>query len=94
MINVFPLSAVNSWFESKSGQTINKTKEISRYRDSSKFQSKIRINRGDIDTRNIHIHDHTLSYLGTGTSIKSGGAMQVLWAHWNDAIMQVFSTCE
>jgi len=31
-----------------------------------------------IDTPNIHIHDRSLSWIGTGTSIKSGGAKLVL----------------
>jgi hypothetical protein len=30
-----------------------------------------RRNRDKIDTHNAHIHDHTLSFFGTGTSIKS-----------------------
>ena len=30
------------------------------------------VGRGTIDTPNIQIHDFSLSWLGTGTSIKSG----------------------
>ena len=35
--------------------------------------------RGKIDTHKTHIHDHSLSGLGTGTSIKGGGIKLVLW---------------
>jgi hypothetical protein len=35
--------------------------------------------RGQIYTTNIQIHDHSLSWLGTGTSIKHGGVKLVLW---------------
>jgi hypothetical protein len=31
------------------------------------------VERGKSDIPNTHIHDHSLSLLGTGTSIKSGG---------------------
>ena len=30
--------------------------------------------RGQIDTNNAHIHDYSLSWLGAGTSMKSGGS--------------------
>jgi hypothetical protein len=33
--------------------------------------------RGKIDTPNTQIHDRSLSWLGTGTSIKRGGVMLV-----------------
>ena len=32
-------------------------------------------------TPNTHIHDCSLSWPGTGTSIKSGGVNLLLWAH-------------
>ena len=32
------------------------------------------------NTPKTHIHDRSLSWLGTGTSIKSGGVKLVLWA--------------
>jgi len=38
------------------------------------------VERGKIDTPNTHIHDCSLSWPGTGTSIKSGGVKLVLWA--------------
>ena len=31
------------------------------------------VEKGKIDTPNTHIHDRSLPWLGTGTSIKSGG---------------------
>jgi hypothetical protein len=37
-----------------------------------------RNNRGKIDTTNTHIHDWSLSWLSTGTSIKSGGVKILL----------------
>jgi hypothetical protein len=44
---------------------------------------------------NTSIHDRSLSWLGTGTSIKSASSIgQNLSSYWNNAIMQVFSTCE
>ena len=36
--------------------------------------------RGNIDTPNTQIHDRLLSWLGTGTSVKSGWVQLVLWA--------------
>jgi hypothetical protein len=39
------------------------------------------VERDKIKTSNTQIHDHSLSWLGTGTSIKSGGVKIVLWAH-------------
>jgi hypothetical protein len=38
------------------------------------------VERGKIDTPNTHIHYHSLSKLGTVTSIKSGLIKLVLWA--------------
>ena len=37
--------------------------------------------RQKIDNTNTHIHDWSLSWLGTGTSVKSGGVKLLLWAH-------------
>ena len=37
------------------------------------------VDRGKINIPNTHMHVCSLSYLGTGTSIKSGGANLVLW---------------
>jgi hypothetical protein len=37
------------------------------------------IERGKIDSPNTHVHDHSLSWLGTGTWIKSGRVKIVLW---------------
>ena len=36
------------------------------------------VERGKIDTPNTQIHEHSLSCLGTGTSIKSGWVKQVV----------------
>jgi len=41
-------------------------------RNSSKIRSKDHRNWGKINTSNTHIHDRSLSWLSTGTSIKSG----------------------
>jgi hypothetical protein len=35
--------------------------------------------RGKINTTNTLIHDHSLSWIGTVTSIKSGGVELVYW---------------
>ena len=46
------------------------------------FQNQIRksLNRGKIDTPNTQIHDRSLPWLSTGTSIKkSGGVKLELW---------------
>ena len=37
------------------------------------------IERGKIDTRNTQIHELSLSWFGTGTSIKSGSVKLILW---------------
>ena len=42
---------------------------------------------GKIDTFSTDIHDRSLSWLGTNTSIKSGGVILVLWtqaSHLNE----------
>ena len=44
-----------------------------------KFNRKI-VARDKIDTPNTQIHDNSLSCLGTGTSIKSGGVKLILLA--------------
>ena len=44
----------------------------------SKSNRKI-TERGKIYTPNTQIHEHSLSWLGTGTSIKSGRGKLVLW---------------
>ena len=36
------------------------------------------VERDKLDTSNTQIHDRSLSWLGTGTSIKSGGVKLVL----------------
>jgi hypothetical protein len=36
--------------------------------------------RGEIDTSNTHIHDRTLSWLGTCSSMKGGGVKLALWS--------------
>jgi len=46
---------------------------------SEQFQNPIKqiVERGKIDTPNIQIHDGSLSWVGTDTSIKSGGVQLV-----------------
>ena len=44
-----------------------------------KLNSKI-VERGKIDTLSAHIHDQSLSWLGTSTSIENGRIYVVLWA--------------
>ena len=39
------------------------------------------VERGTTDTSNTQIHDHSISWHGTGTSIESGGVKLVLWIH-------------
>ena len=36
-------------------------------------------NRSRIDTPNTHVHDHPFSWLGTDTSMKSGGVKQIFY---------------
>jgi len=43
---------------------------ISHCWNSSKIQSQT-LERGNIDTPNTHIHNHSLSWLGTDTSVRS-----------------------
>ena len=44
---------------------------------ASKSHTNI-IERGKIDTPNTQIHDHSLSWLGSGNSIKSGGVKPMI----------------
>ena len=37
------------------------------------------VERGKIDTPKTHIHDNSLSCLGTGISMEKGGVKLVLW---------------
>ena len=37
------------------------------------------VKRGKIDNPRTEVHDRSLSWFGTGTSIKSGGVKLVLW---------------
>ena len=48
---------------------------------SEQFQNQIEktVEKDKIDTSNTQIHDRSLSWLGTGTSVKSGGVKLVLW---------------
>ena len=70
------------WKEKQKNKTKqNKTK--TKTTPSEQFQNPIKDlrNRGKLDTTNTHIHDWSLSWLGTGTSVKSGGVKLLLWAH-------------
>jgi hypothetical protein len=67
------LLAINSKIERKNKNTKCTTL-------SEQFQNpteKIPVERGKIDTNNLQVYDLPLSWLGTGTSIKSGGVRQV-----------------
>ena len=50
-----------------------------------KFNRKI-VERGQIDNPNTQIHDLSLSWLGTGTLIKSGRVKLGLWTQTYDCI--------
>jgi hypothetical protein len=60
-----------------------------------KYNTKI-VEKGKLNTPNKQIHYHSLSWLGTGTSIKSGRVKLLLWvlASPLHEMMQLFSTCE
>ena len=45
----------------------------------SKYNRKI-VEREKIDPPSTPVHEHSLSWLGTGTSIKSGRIKLVLWS--------------
>jgi len=55
-----------------------KNKKNISYRNTQKPNFKI-VERCKIDTPNTQIHNRSLSWIGTGTSIKSGGIEIVLW---------------
>ena len=57
-------------------------KNISHYRISSKTQSKNGGNRAKIDIPNTHIHDCSLSWLRTVTSMETGYVNLVICARW------------
>ena len=46
-------------------------------------QTRKIVDRDKIDTPNIQIHDRSLSWISTGTSIKSGGVKLVLCSQTN-----------
>ena len=56
-----------------------KNKKYHTVRTIQKSNLKI-VERGKNDPPNKQIHDRSISWLGTGTSIKSGGVKLVLWA--------------
>jgi hypothetical protein len=49
--------------------------------NNSKSNIKI-VERGKSDTTNTQIRDRSISWFGTGTSIKSGGIKLVLWVQF------------
>ena len=55
-----------------------KKKKYQHFGTFPKYNRKV-AERSKIDTPNTHIHDHSLSCLGTGTSITSGGVKLVPW---------------
>jgi len=62
------------------GPTNNKMKNTPYHttRTAPKTNRKL-VERCKIITTNIHLHDHSLSFLCASTSIKSGGVKLVLW---------------
>jgi len=42
------------------------------------------VQKGKRDNSNTHIHDRSLSWYATDTSIKRGGVKLVLWANTNN----------
>ena len=60
---------------------IGKTMENNKYHTVGTFPKSSRktVESGQIYTPNTQIHDHPLSWFGTGTSIKSGVVKLVLW---------------
>ena len=54
-------------------------KKLPHCRKNPKSNIKI-VYRDKIDIPNVLIHNRSLSWLGTGTSIKCGGVKLVLWA--------------
>jgi len=56
----------------------NSRKKIHAVRTVKKSNRKI-LERGKIDTLKTQIHDRSLSYLGTGTSIRSSEVKLDLW---------------
>jgi hypothetical protein len=62
------------------GNKIKKTKtKIPHCRNNLKKSNRIVVERGKITTPSTQIHDCLISWVGTGTSIKSGGVNHVLW---------------
>jgi hypothetical protein len=49
-------------------------------RQTIKYHSSKIVERGKIDIPNTKIHGHSLSWLGTDTTIKSGRGKLALWA--------------
>ena len=76
---------------------IEKTHRIPHYGNDSKIQQKSRRKRSE----NCHpwfytqIYDRSLSWLGTGTSIKSGGVKLVLWVQLfgNNKVIYYLCSC-
>ena len=66
--------------------SLNNKREKKRIPISGQFQIQI-VERGKIDTPNTHINDRPLSWLGTGTTIKSGGIKLVLWTQTNNTYL-------
>jgi hypothetical protein len=58
-------------------QIISKTKNTT-VGTAPKSNKKI-VEKGKINTNHTQLHDHSLSWLGTGTSIKSGRVKLALW---------------
>ena len=48
--------------------------------------------KGKRDNSNTHIHDRSLSWHATDTSIKRGGVVLVLWANTNNHYF-IFPSC-
>ena len=59
----------------------------------SKYSSKIEKTEAIIDTVNIHIRNRSLSWLGTGTSIKSDRVKLDLWEQTSPLNEMIRSCC-
>ena len=68
----------------------NQNKMYHTFRKFRKFNRKI-VERIKIDTPITQIYDLSLSWLGTGTSIKSGGIKLVLWTQTSNVSEMMWS---
>ena len=67
-------------YSKQTNKQTNKTKQIKSIKLSRNFQnlSTKSVDRAKLDTPSTHIHDRSLSWLGTGMSIKSDGVSKII----------------